>query len=262
MNELALFAGGGGSVLAGIILGWRTRCAVELDAGARNILLDRQRDGVLEQFPIWDDVRTFDGNPWRGTIGVITGGFPCQDISQCGKGEGITGARSGLWLEMARIICEVQPKLVVVENSPMLTSRGLGTVIGDLAGMGMDARWGVFRASTVGACHHRARLFMVAYSDSSLLEGLDFQKPARVDTKESRRRQFARAIDAALPADDYSSMPRNPDDVARGMDGLKATGNGWVPKMAAGAIRLLTPNVEAQGAEGGIAAVGSLGATS
>jgi len=86
MNELALFAGGGGSVLAGKLLGWRTVCAVEIDAGARKIMLDRMRDGVIEQFPIWNDVRTFNGKAWAGTVDVVTGGFPCQDISQCGGG--------------------------------------------------------------------------------------------------------------------------------------------------------------------------------
>lgn len=247
MNELALFAGGGGSILAAHLLGWRTVCAVEVDAGARNILLDRQRDGALEQFPIWDDVRTFDGHAWRGSVDVVTGGFPCQDISQCGAGAGIDGERSGLWLEMARIIREVRPRFVLVENSPMLTSRGLGRVLGDLAGMGMDAKWGVFRASSIGAAHHRARLFMVAYPNGSKLEGMDFQKPTEVDTEEPRRRQFARAVDAALPADDYAAMPRNPDDVARGMDGLKATGNGWVPAVAARAVRILTHNAKVTG---------------
>lgn len=239
MNELALFAGGGGSILAGKILGWRTVCAVEIDAGARAIMLDRQRDGVIEPFPIWDDIRTFDGTTWRGHVDVVTGGFPCQDISQCGGGAGLDGARSGLWVEMARIICEVMPRFVVVENSPMLTSRGLGRVLADLAGMGFDARWGVFRASSIGACHHRARFFLVAYPNGAKLEILDIPKPAGIDTKEPRRRQFARAIDAALPADDYAAMPRNPDDVARGMDGLKATGNGWVPAMAARATAAL-----------------------
>ncbi|MDP1634581.1 MAG: DNA cytosine methyltransferase [Gallionellaceae bacterium] len=242
MNELALFAGGGGSILAAHLLGWRTRCAVEIDAGARQILLDRQRDGVLEHFPIWDDVRTFDGTAWRGLIDVVTGGFPCQDISQCGKGAGIGGQRSGLWVEQKRIICEVRPKLIVVENSPMLTTRGFGTVLGDLAEMGFDARWGVFRASAVGAAHHRARLYVVAHPHGSKLEGVDFSEPIEIDTAQSRRRQSARAIDAALSADDYTSMPRNPNDVARGMDGLKATGNGWVPKVAARAVRILTHN--------------------
>jgi DNA (cytosine-5)-methyltransferase 1 len=230
--------------LASELLGWHTRCAVEIDSGARQILLDRQRDGILPSFPIWDDVTTFDGNPWRGSIDIITGGFPCQDISICGNGDGIEGKRSGLWMEMERIICEVMPKLVVLENSPMLTSRGLGTVLRGLARMGFDAKWGVFRASSIGACHKRARFYLVAYTNSKFLESLDIQKPACIDTKESRRRQLARAIDAALPADDYASMPRNTDDVARGMDGLKATGNGWVPAMAANAVYQLIRNAK------------------
>ena len=239
MNELALFAGGGGSILAAKLLGWRTVCAVELDAGARRILLDRQRDGVLEPFPIWDDIQTFDGRPWRGIVDVVTGGFPCQDISQCGFGEGIDGKRSGLWVEMARIIREIRPRFVFVENSPMLTSRGLGKVLGDLAAMGMYAKWGVFRASSIGAAHHRARFFLVAYANGAKLESVDFPQSIFIDTKESRRRQLARAIDAALPAYDYATMPRNSDDVARGMDGLKAIGNGQVPLCAATAWRIL-----------------------
>lgn len=230
-------------MLAATLLGWRIVCAVELDAGARGILLDRQRDGVIEQFPIWDDIRTFDGKPWRGHVDVITGGFPCQDVSQCGKGEGLDGARSGLWSEQKRVICEVGPRIVVVENSPMLTVRGLGIVLRDLAGMGFDVRWGVFRASTIGAAHHRARIFLLAYTDSAILESLDIPQPACINTKKSRRWQFARAIDAALPADDYAAMSRNSDDVARGMDGLKATGNGWVPAMAAGAIYQLSKKI-------------------
>lgn len=240
MNELALFAGGGGSVLAGSLLGWSTKCAVEIDSGARSIMLDRQRDGVIGRFPIWDDVTTFDGRPWRGKINWITGGFPCQDISQAGAGAGITGSRSGLWVEMARIIREVEPEDgIILENSPMLLTRGIDVVLRDLAGMGLHARWGVFRASNAGACHQRSRIYMVAYTDSAKLESLDFQKPIIFDPEESRRRQFTRAIDAALPADDYSSMPRDPDVLARGMDGLKATGNGWVPIMAARAIKTL-----------------------
>lgn len=123
---------------------------------------------------------------------------------------------------------------------PMLTARGLGRVLADLAGMGMDARWGVFRASTIGAPHHRARIYVVAYANGAKLESLDIPKPAGTYSEESRRRKFTRAIDATLPADDYASMPRNPDVLARGMDGLKATGNGWVPPVAARAFRLLT----------------------
>ena len=164
MNELALFAGAGGGILGGHLLGWRTVAAVEVEDYPRRVLLQRQADGILPRFPIWDDVCTFDGKPWRGKVDVISGGFPCQDISCAGKGEGITGARSGLWGEMARIICEVRPRFVFVENSPMLTLRGLGVVLGDLAEMGYDARWGVLGARDAGAPHKRDRIWIMADS--------------------------------------------------------------------------------------------------
>jgi DNA (cytosine-5)-methyltransferase 1 len=161
MNELALFAGVGGGILGGHLLGWRTVCAVEWEAYPASVLCARQNDKVLPTFPIWDDVQTFDGKPWRGIVDVVSGGFPCQDISAAGKGAGIDGERSGMWGEMARIIHEVQPRFVFVENSPMLTSRGLGRVLGDLATMGFDAKWGVLGAADVGANHQRDRIWIV-----------------------------------------------------------------------------------------------------
>jgi DNA (cytosine-5)-methyltransferase 1 len=162
MNELALFAGAGGGILGGKMLGWRTVCAVEWEPYPASVLAARQNEGFLESFPIWDDVQTFDGRPWRGIVDVVSGGFPCQDISAAGKGAGIDGERSGMWGEMARIIHEVRPKFVFVENSPMLTSRGLGRVLGDLASMGFDAQWGVLGAADVGANHQRNRIWIVA----------------------------------------------------------------------------------------------------
>lgn len=162
MRELALFAGAGGGILGGRILGWRTICAVEWDEYARAVLMSRQDDGSLEPFPIWDDVRTFDGTQWRGVVDVISGGFPCQDISTAGKGAGITGERSGLWREMARVIREVRPQFVFVENSPALTGRGLDVVLADLASLGYDAEWGVLGASDVGAPHRRQRIWILA----------------------------------------------------------------------------------------------------
>ena len=102
MNELALFAGAGGGILGGKLLGWNTVCAVEYDAYAASVLVARQNDGCLEPFPVWDDVRTFDGKPWRGIAQVVSGGFPCTDISVAGKGEGIDGEESGLWTEIDR----------------------------------------------------------------------------------------------------------------------------------------------------------------
>lgn len=163
MNELALFAGGGGGILASRLLGFHTVGAVELEPSAREMLLARQRDGFLPSFPVWDGVRSFDGKPWRGAVDVISGGFPCQDISVAGKGAGIEGERSGLWREMFRIVCEVRPRFVYVENSPMLVSRGLSVVLGDLAGAGYDACWCVLGADDVGAPHVRKRLWLLAH---------------------------------------------------------------------------------------------------
>jgi DNA (cytosine-5)-methyltransferase 1 len=163
MNELALFAGAGGGILGGVLLGWRTVCAVEFDSHAREVLLARQADGCLGRFPIWDDVTTFDGTMWAGKVDVITGGFPCQDISSAGKGVGITGSRSGLWKHMARIIHEVRPKYIFAENSPLLVGRGLTTVLCDLATMGFDARWCVLGADNCNADHIRKRCWVLAY---------------------------------------------------------------------------------------------------
>ena len=165
LNELALFAGAGGGILGGHLLGWRTVCAVEFAAYPRSVLLARQRDGMLPAFPCWDDVRTFDGKPWRGIVDVVSGGFPCQDISVAGKGDGLDGERSGLWSEMARIIGEVQPRFAFVENSPMLTSRGLDRVLGDLSTMGYDAVWGTVSAADAGAPHKRERIWIIAYAN-------------------------------------------------------------------------------------------------
>ena len=161
MNELALFAGAGGGILGGKLLGWRTVCAVEWDEYARDVLVARQNDGCLEAFPIWDDVQTFDGKPWRGIVDVVSGGFPCQDISCAGKGAGIDGERSGMWKHMARIIGEVRPQYAFVENSPMLVGRGLAIVLADLAEMGYDAKWGIVGAHHTSAPHKRERIWLL-----------------------------------------------------------------------------------------------------
>jgi DNA (cytosine-5)-methyltransferase 1 len=107
MNELALFAGAGGGILGGHLLGWRCVCAVEINKYARYVLINRQNDRSLRPFPIWDDITTFDGRPWSGRVDIVSGGFPCQDISSAGKGAGIESDRSGLWKQMARVVGEV-----------------------------------------------------------------------------------------------------------------------------------------------------------
>lgn len=149
------------------MLGWRTRCAVEIDPFCRSILLKRQRDGHLERFPIWDDIRTFDGRPWSDSIDIVTGGFPCQGISTAGSRKGLADSRSALWYEMLRIVGEARPKFVFAENSPNLRTNGLGTVVEGLNSLGYDVRWCVLGAWHLGAPHRRNRLWILACDTNS-----------------------------------------------------------------------------------------------
>ena len=165
IREMALFAGAGGGILGGHLLGWKTVCAVEWEPYPACVLVARQNDKILPPFPIWDDVQTFDGKPWRGLVDVVSGGFPCQDISSAGRGAGIDGERSGMWREMARIVGEVRPRLVFVENSPMLVGRGAALVISDLAKMGYDCQWCIVSASDCGAPHQRDRFWLLAHTN-------------------------------------------------------------------------------------------------
>ena len=275
MNELALFAGVGGGILGGKLLGWRTVCAVEWEPYPASILCARQNDGFFPPFPIWDDVQTFDGKPWRGIVDVISGGFPCQDISAAGKGAGIDGERSGMWREMARIICEVRPRFVFVENSPMLVSRGLGTVLGDLATMGFNAKWGVLGAADIGANHQRDRIWIVAkylplppppsnlaYANSTheqrnkrakrtQAQHTNINGPSKLGNANSvRKLQPQRSKqDKRRWACDSSwwevepDVGRVADGVAARVDRLKAIGNGQVPLCAATAWKLLSERI-------------------
>ena len=242
MNELHLFAGAGGGILGGMLLGHATVCAVEIEPYCRKVLLQRQRDGVLPRFPIWDDVKTFDGKPWRGRVDIVCGGFPCQDISAAGKGAGIEGERSGLWSEFARIICEVGPRYAFVENSPMLTSRGLGRVLGDLAEMGYDARWGVLSSADAGHGNLRERIWILAdnmrFRDSGHFTGRSFSEARQ------RGASCAAAVLSANPRMPGHSWPK---PLLRGVDArmagqldrIKAIGNGQNSDVAALAFRTL-----------------------
>jgi DNA (cytosine-5)-methyltransferase 1 len=269
VRELALFAGAGGGILGGLLLGWRTVCAVEIDAFCRSVLLARQRDGLLEPFPIWDDVCTFDGKPWRGHVDVISGGFPCQDISSAGKRAGITGERSGLWSEFARIIGEVRPSFAFVENSPDLTARGLEVVLGDLAALGYDARWDVLGARHVGAPHRRDRIWIVATDADRSREraqsqhaevgrasppiqdaaDLPSERPQgavqfRAQPRRARRPEAdSESCDGGWLSGAWWSVHRFAgvdDGMAHRVDRVRATGNGQVPAVAALAWETLT----------------------
>ncbi len=236
MNELALFAGAGGGILGGKLLGWKTVCAVEYDEHARDVLKARQDDGCLAPFPIWDDVRTFDGKPWRGLVDIVSGGFPCQDISTAGgpNRKGLAGERSGLWFEMGRVIREIRPRFVLVENSPALAFRGLGVVLGDLAEMGYDAKWGVLAAADVGARHERERMWVIACDRDSVEIAAEPQRSFFEPSKES-----IRAMSEGVSP--KPGMGRKSDGLAGWMDRLERIGNGQVPQVVKLAWETLSP---------------------
>lgn len=243
MNELALFAGAGGGILGGKLLGWRTVCAVEIEPYPASILIQRQNDGILPPFPIWDDVCTFDGTPWRGFVDVVSGGFPCQDISVAGKGEGISGKRSGLWKEMARIISEVQPKFCFIENSSLLRKRGLDIVLSDLAQIRYNAEWCVLGGSDCGAPHKRKRMWILADSNRNRLEknsnesGVCKSALYQKSTRRFSEMDSSRIWATARP---IGARPMGMDDgVGTDVDRIKAVGNGQIPIVAATAWNIL-----------------------
>lgn len=239
MNELALFSGAGGGILGGTLLGWRTVCAVEINAYCARRLMQRQNEGHLPPFPIWDDVRTFDGHAWRGIARVVSAGFPCQDVSVAGTGDGLDGERSGLWSECRRVLGEVEPEFALLENSPALTTRGLGTVLGDLAALGFDAEWGVLGAHSAGLDHRRERIWIVAHSISNGLQGWNSDEAQRQRGEPRRPMAPLRQteIRAHIPAPDAFG---NPVGMAGRMERLRAIGNGQVPGVAALAWRTLS----------------------
>ena len=257
------------------MLGWRTKCAVEIDSYARSVLLARQADGTFERFPIWDDITTFDGRPWRQAIDVVSGGFPCQGISTAGSRQGLTDGRSGLWFEMLRVIGEVGPKFVFAENSPNLRTKGLGVVIEGLTSLGYDVRWGVLGAWHVGAPHKRNRLWIAARNtdikgqpigsrdDSQMakLQELATAHSYGSSIRYAEQRQKGRRVeiqDEGEPISKLNGIERGivewgkgwwstEPDVGRVADGvadrvhrLRAIGNGQVPSCAAAAWAVLS----------------------
>ena len=158
LKVLDLFSGVGGFSL-GLERtgGFETVAFCEIEPFPRKVLAKH-----WPKVPIYGDVRTLTAGD-VGTVDVITAGFPCQDISLSGRGEGITGARSGLWSEVARLVGELRPSFVILENSPALLVRGFGVVLSDMAALGYDAQWHCIPAAYAGAAHLRDRIWIVAY---------------------------------------------------------------------------------------------------
>ncbi|MFT6882529.1 MAG: DNA (cytosine-5)-methyltransferase 1 [Marinoscillum sp.] len=174
MKVLDLFSGIGGFSLGLERAGMETVAFCEFDKHAQKVLKKHWPD-----VPVYDDVRELTNDRLKSDgitgIDVITGGFPCQDISVAGKQAGIgEGTRSGLWSEVARLIDDIQPRFAIMENVTALISgdsgRWFGRVLGDLAEIGYDAEWHCIPASELGAHHHRDRVWIITYPNSNRLQ--------------------------------------------------------------------------------------------
>ena len=209
VRGISLFSG-----IAGLDLGLkraipdlRVVAYVEQDADCQRVLRARIADGLLDDAPIFDDVRTFE---WGARADLVFGGFPCQDVSNAGKRAGIDGERSGLWSEFARIVGMVRPRYVFVENVGAILVRGGVRVVGDLAALGYDSDWALVRAADVGAPQRRERFFLLGHSDErdSKRPGLDARTGEALGEK---ARQPLRECGAYSLADAESERERKQD---------------------------------------------------
>lgn len=219
MNELALFTGAGGGLLASSLLGHNTVCAVERDEYCIEVLIQRQNERTLPVFPIWDDICTFDGRPWGGTVDLVSGGFPCQAFSSAARGRNIV--EKDLWGEMCRVIREVEPRVVFAEN---VSEKAILQAQEDLLGLGYDCKYLKLSAKDVGADHKRDRFWLLAYT-------YNYGELCRTFNAEASIVQELR--NSVWEA--FSGELRVSDGLAFRMDRLKALGNGQVPLVAASA---------------------------
>lgn len=242
MRELHLFAGIGGGILAGEMLGHTAIGAVENNPFCQGVLRKQWPD-----LPIHGDIRTFQGTSLRGRCDLVCGGFPCQDISSAGRGAGITGERSSLWFEMLRVVRDVEPAFVFVENSPMLRSRGLDVVLGGLASCGFDAVWEVFSAEACGAPHLRKRMWILAAHPDRQRQ----QERALHALREDGQAAADAAVDRALADADGERRPSRPMHAREGEGRRIADGGGVRATVAdAGSQGLQAPECEELRGEG------------
>ena len=233
MHVLSLCSGAGGLDL-GLQIAMpcvRTIGLVERDAFAAAILVARMYDRSLDDAPIWDDVASFDGRPWRGAVDIVTAGYPCQPFSVAGKRRGADDPRH-LWPHVARIIGEVEPSFVFLENVAHHLRLGFPEVASGLVGMGYRLAAGLFTAAEVGAPHKRERLFILAIRDGDeladparlLWDPVEWGEPdgdaaAMADAPRQRQREPADEADALAGSGQARDEPRDDGrDVADAAD--------------------------------------------
>ena len=246
MRELSLFtgAGGGGGVIGTSLLGAHTVGYVEWNEYCQKVIRQRIEDGWLPEAPIFGDIRAFNSEGYAGSysgmVDLITAGFPCQPFSAAGKQKGEEDHRN-MWPATVDIIRLIGPKILFLENVPaLLTDQYAKRIFADLARLGFDAKWGVLGAGETGSICTGKRLWILAIATNCpMLESLEFLENYFFDSEKSRRRQFTGAVRAAFSQDDYTQFKRNRNEVANGMERLKAIGNGQDPILAAAAFKTL-----------------------
>ena len=226
MNVLDLFSGIGGFSLGLERAGMQTVAFCEVDKACHRVLQKH-----WPEVPIFDDVKNLSAEDIDGTVDVICGGFPCQDISLAGKGAGLAGERSGLWFEFHRLIKEIKPSWVIAENVAALRARGLDQVLSSLNEIGYDAEWHCIPASAVGACHKRDRVWIVAYPHCQHVEGSDPQTvlgQSRLQRiyDDGKVTPFVR-----LPSIREPGLHRTFNGLPGQVDRLKQLGNAVVPQI-------------------------------
>jgi len=246
MGHLDLFSGIGGFALACQWAGIETIGFVEIDKYCQKVL-KKHWPGV----PIVEDIRDVKEDTFPRPIDLITGGFPCQDISHAhttSEARGLDGERSGLWSEYKRLVSTIRPRYVIVENTSALLFRGVGRVLGDLSEIGYDAEWEVISAKDIGAPHRRERVWVVAYPrgqfglDRFILTQNRNTSNVWVEDKEKWciNRNLPQMGTEALPrlVTEWSERYCNPDllrisdGIPHQLDRLKCLGNAIVPQVA------------------------------
>lgn len=262
VRELSLFSGAGGGLLGTKLLGWEHVGYVEYDEYCQKIIRQRIDDGILDDAPIFGDIRTFNAEgyavSYQGLVDVITAGFPCQPFSIAGKRAGGNDERN-MWPATIDVIRRVRPRYCLLENVPGLLSSGyMGRVFGDLAESGFDAKWRVLSAAECGAPHKRDRLWVVAtnthsgraYAKQELTQECESTVNSSGDgAKESMANagrgngQGARRCVGSETQSTWWGIEPDVDRVANGVaarvDRLKATGNGQVPAVVRAAWELI-----------------------
>ena len=228
MINISLFSGAGGLDIAAKYVGIKTVAYVENDPYAQGVLISRMRSGDLDDAPIFEDVRTFDGRSLKGSIDIVSGGFPCQPHSAAGKRGGAQDTRN-LWPDYLRIVRECQPRFVLAEN--VLGIFDTGYAIEVLAGLeeaGYCATPYTTSACAVGAPHMRRRVFFLAHAAGTGRREVKGSSRARKELLESSGCDYKSFWIKKICAPDC----RIPDGMEFGMDRHRLCGNGVVPQQA------------------------------